>query len=190
MKKLVICSIIWVLLWPLALLVLYSRNRNIIICDIQKDISHRRFKLLGISSVLYVFLLDKYYRSLIYNRLGGASFFISWLWHADPTFYPVCSNIGPGCYLAHPFSTILNAKSIGSDFTCRQCTTIGNKSEEYPSDLPTIGNNVTIGANALVIGNIKIGNNVVIGAGSVVVKDVPDNTVVAGNPARIIKYIS
>lgn len=74
MKKLVICSIIWVLLWPLALLVLYSRNRNIIICDIQKDISHRRFKLLGISSVLYVFLLDKYYRSLIYNRLGGVFF--------------------------------------------------------------------------------------------------------------------
>lgn len=75
MKKLVICSIIWVLLWPLALLVLYSRNRDIIICDIQKDISHRRFKLLGVSSVLYVFLLDKYYRSLIYNRLGGGVFF-------------------------------------------------------------------------------------------------------------------
>ena len=42
-------------------------------------------------------------------------------------------------------------------------------------------------ANSVVFGNIKIGNNVTIGAGSVVTKDIPDNCVVAGNPARIIK---
>ncbi len=44
------------------------------------------------------------------------------------------------------------------------------------------------GANVTVIGNVRIGNNAVVGAGSVVVKDVPDNAVVAGNPARIIRY--
>lgn len=42
----------------------------------------------------------------------------------------------------------------------------------------------------VIIGNVHIGNNVIIGAGSVVVKDVPDNAVVVGNPARIIKYNS
>lgn len=49
-----------------------------------------------------------------------------------------------------------------------------------------IGNNVFIGANAIVLPNVRIGNNVVIGAGSVVTKDVPSSSVYAGNPARYI----
>lgn len=56
--------------------------------------------------------------------------------------------------------------------------------------LPIIGDNVSLGATVTIIGNVKIGNNVTIGAGSVVVKDVPDNCVVAGNPAKIIRYIN
>ena len=51
----------------------------------------------------------------------------------------------------------------------------------------TIGNNVTIGAGAKVLGPINIGNNVKIGAGSIVLKDVPDNCTVVGNPGRIVK---
>ena len=47
-----------------------------------------------------------------------------------------------------------------------------------------------LGATVTIIGHVKIGNNVVVGAGSVVVKDVPDNCIVAGNPAKIIRYIS
>lgn len=54
---------------------------------------------------------------------------------------------------------------------------------------PNIGNDVEFGANCYVIGNISIGNNVRIGAGAVVTKDVPDNCIVAGVPAKIIKYI-
>lgn len=50
-----------------------------------------------------------------------------------------------------------------------------------------IGNNVMICAGSIVIGNVDIGDNVTIGAAAVVTKDVPDNCVVAGNPARIIK---
>ena len=49
--------------------------------------------------------------------------------------------------------------------------------------------NVSIGANVTIIGDIKIGNNVIIGAGSVVVKDVTDNCIVAGNPARVIRTL-
>ena len=52
--------------------------------------------------------------------------------------------------------------------------------------LPSIGDNVSLGANVNILGDITIGDNVVIGAGSVVVKDVPSNCVVAGNPAKII----
>ena len=52
--------------------------------------------------------------------------------------------------------------------------------------MPIIGDNVSIGSGAIVVGAIHIGNNVVIGANSYVDKDVPDNTVVVGSPAKVI----
>lgn len=52
-----------------------------------------------------------------------------------------------------------------------------------------IGDNVWIGGNSVINPGVTIGDNVVVGSGSVVVKDVPDNVVVAGNPAKIIKYL-
>lgn len=51
-----------------------------------------------------------------------------------------------------------------------------------------IGDDVSVFAHAIIVGDVKIGNNVTIGAGAVVAKDVPDNAVVVGNPARVIKY--
>ncbi len=49
-----------------------------------------------------------------------------------------------------------------------------------------IGSDVFIGAGAIVLPNVKIGNRVVVGAGSIVAKDIPDNSVVVGNPAKVI----
>ncbi len=131
---------------------------------------------------------DSYFRKLFYFRLGKSSYLIKWYSPGARTFY-LYGKIGGGVYLPHPYATILNANQIGNNFTCRQCTTIGNK-EDGRNDLrPTIGNNVTLGANVCIIGNVHIGNNVIVGCGSVVVKDVPNNCVVAGNPARVIKTI-
>lgn len=89
--------------------------------------------------------------------------------------------------MAHPYATILNAKSIGKNFTVRQCTTIGNKKDGRNDLVPVIGDNVNVGANVVIIGDITIGNNVIIGAGSVVTHDIPDNSIVVGNPAHIIR---
>jgi len=93
--------------------------------------------------------------------------------------------IGGGLYAPHAFSTILGAGPIGRNFTVIQGTTIGKKNDKFP----VIGDNVTFGANVIVIGGVTIGDNVTVGAGSVVTKDVPPNTVVAGVPAKVIKTI-
>lgn len=71
---------------------------------------------------------------------------------------------------------------IGNNCTTYQQVTIGQKNGKYP----TIGENVTLYAGCKVLGNINIGNNVEIGANAVVLKDVPDNCIAVGVPARII----
>ena len=96
------------------------------------------------------------------------------------------TKIGGGVVCFHPFASVLNAQSIGENFVFRNGLTIGNKSDDN-SKLPIIGNNVEVGANVVIIGNISIGDNVTIGAGSVVVKDVEPNVVIAGNPAKVIR---
>lgn len=74
---------------------------------------------------------------------------------------------------------------IGDGCTLRCNTVIGNRGDG--GGVPIIGNNVNIGANVVIIGDIDIGSNVTIGAGSVVTKSVPSNSVVVGNPARVTK---
>ena len=64
-----------------------------------------------------------------------------------------------------------------------------NQGLEYAYPI-TVGDNVWIGAGVHVMPGVTIGSNVVIGGGSVVVKDIPDNSVVVGNPARVIREIN
>lgn len=90
------------------------------------------------------------------------------------------------CY--HPFAAVINAKSIGQNFQFRNSLTIGNKNN-INALLPTIGNDVTVAANVVIIGAIIIGNNVDIGASLVVEKGVPTNCTIAGRPAQIIREI-
>lgn len=65
------------------------------------------------------------------------------------------------------------------------------RSKQYPTEYPMtiIKEGASIGANATILPNIKIGKKAMVGAGSVVTKDVPDNVIVVGNPARVIKIL-
>ena len=96
---------------------------------------------------------------------------------------PLGTQIGGGLRLVHYGLVVIHRNAIiGRNCTILHNVTIGKTHK----GVPMIGDNVTIGANSVIIGPIYVGNNVTIGAGSVVVKDIPDNVCVAGNPGRII----
>ena len=91
--------------------------------------------------------------------------------------------LGGGLFLQHGYCTDLSAREIGENCWINQRVTLG-----YIGDgCPIIGNNVTIGVGAVVLGDVKIGNNVRIGANAIVVHDVPDNCTVCSPAATIVK---
>ncbi|GAB2642886.1 colanic acid biosynthesis acetyltransferase WcaB [Emticicia sediminis] len=97
--------------------------------------------------------------------------------------------IGKGFCVYHGHSLIIhNDCIIGDFFTVRHNTTIGQARKGEGA--PIIGDNVEVGANAVIIGGIHIGSSSMIAAGAVVIKDVPEKVVVAGNPARIVKVLN
>ena len=165
-----------------------SNQKSSIKADCMQSMNRRSVSLQGYTMVIYILMVDPFYRKMFYHRLGWWSLIFSWYFPGDKTFNPLCEERGGGRYLAHPTSTYRNEKKIGKNLTCRQNTTIGNKYEDGKISCPTIGDNVNVGANVCIIGDITIGNNVTIGAGSVVVKSIPDNCVAVGNPVRIIEF--
>lgn len=178
-----------ILFIPHLILFWRASQKSAIVNDAKRSIILSGSNYPNITAILWLFENDCYFRSLFYHRIGILSNLVSWYTPGEKTFLPCCPSIGEGVKLAHPYATILNAKSIGKNFTVRQCTTIGNKRDGRNDLVPVIGDNVNVGANVVIIGDITIGNNVVIGAGSVVIHDVPDNSIVAGNPARVIRIL-
>ena len=110
----------------------------------------------SVTTFIKVCTRQKVFRNLFYYRLGEyRSVFIKWLMPGDPTLHITCPEIGPGCHLEHTYATYLNADRIGRN-------------------------------GATVFGHVTIGDNVTIGAGAVVSNDVPPGCTVKGNPAVIV----
>lgn len=174
-----------IFLIPHLFLYKFSKNKT----DINKDLSRWQIakNKSGSKTILLLHFLaySPDFRTIFYHRTRNVFSHILNLYCRKQSNFKIDINtkLGGGTLTGHPYCTILNANYIGENFYVNHLVTVG----EINGKKPTIGNNVSIYTGAIVIGGITIGNNCEIGAGSVVVKDVPDNCVVVGNPARIIK---
>jgi serine O-acetyltransferase len=146
-----------------------------------------------LNSLMYMF---PEFRNLFYYRIGKQKSkikkvmyyalrpLLKIIFKPIDTLYILCPDIGGGLFIQHGFSTIVSAKKIGSNCWINQQVTIGYSND---TDYPTIGDNVTINAGAIIIGSVNVGNNSKIGAGTVVVKDVPSNCTIVGAQAWIVR---
>ncbi len=123
-----------------------------------------------------------------YSSLAGKALVFLARWLYPPTETPGFAeplNIGPGLFIFKGFGCVIGPEKMGENCWIGPGVTFGYKGAG--SGLPSIGNNVFIGAGAKILGSLTVGDNAVIGANAVVVKDVPANCTVVGVPARIIK---
>ena len=99
------------------------------------------------------------------------------------------NTMGPGLLLMHPgFRRIDRMVHAGNNCTILPMVLFGKKRPTDKDSTIQIGDNCYIGTGATILGPVTIGNNVTIAAGAVVTNDVPDNVVVGGVPAKILKY--
>lgn len=126
-----------------------------------------------------------------------------WLWHHDQrllarwgssmaqiwTGVDIHPNatLGTGIFIDHATGVVIGETAeVGNDVTIYQGVTLGGTSLEHGKRHPTIGDRVTIGAGAKILGPITVGDDSRVGANAVVVKSVPANSVVVGVPGQII----
>lgn len=102
---------------------------------------------------------------------------------------PYTAEIGKDSKFAYGcIGCVVHSKAIiGQRVLLGQNSTIGRALD--PATVPIIGNDVYVSAGVRIVGNIHIGNNVIIGANAVVNKDVPNNCIIAGVPAKVIRYV-
>ena len=125
---------------------------------------------------------------MYYHHMKHLSRLLDWIgrffWHC---FVPGSAIIGKNFQLAYwGLGVVVHTRSkIGNNCHIGQNVTIGGG---HGGGVPHLMDNVRVGGGSFLFNSITIGNNVVIGANSVVNKDIPDNAVVAGAPAKIIRF--
>lgn len=100
---------------------------------------------------------------------------------------PYGTSIGKGFYIGHIGSITINEKAIiGNNVNILKGILIGYNPRGEKEGCPIIGDRVWIGPNSIIVGKVKVGNDVLIAPGAFINFDVPDNSIVIGNPGKII----
>ncbi len=131
-----------------------------------------------------------FYRMAHYLYLARLTTFARFISHLGRGLTGVeihpASKIGRGLFIDHGMGVVIGETAeIGNDCHLYQGVTLGGTSTRREKRHPTLGNRVTVGAGAKIIGAVRIGNDVRIGAGSVVIISVPDRATVVGVPGHI-----
>ena len=134
-----------------------------------------------------IFRLCQHYR---YKNKIVLYFFFVWLRRLKYRYgfdISYRTKIGKGLYIGHFGGIVIHGDTeIGENCNLSQGMTIGVLNRGKNAGIPKIGNRVFIGPSAVILGNITIGNDVLVGANALVTFDVPDNAVVAAPASQII----
>lgn len=178
---------------PVYLCTIFSKQKQLIKEDVARwnEIDQTNSSLF--ESLNWYLTYKKEFRNLIQYRLKNSSRSVAALFHFAiarilwkplESLYIYTKDIGGGLYIQHGFSTIISAQKIGKNCRIYQQVTIGYKQEFCP----VLEDNVSVTCGAKVLGDVTMHANSLAAAGAVVVKDVPENAIVAGVPAKIIGY--
>jgi serine O-acetyltransferase len=98
------------------------------------------------------------------------------------------ANVGDGLFIDHGMGVVIGETAdVGNDVTLYQGVTLGGTGFATGKRHPTVGDNVTIGSGAKLLGPIEVGHGAKVGANSVVITDVPPNSTVVGNPGHVVR---
>ncbi len=178
---------------PVYLCVLCSKQKHLVEMDVARWNAITKVHYNLFKSLNWHLTETKEFRNLLQHRLKNPSrTVISWLhffiarilWKPLDSLYLNTFDIGGGLYIQHGFSTIVTAKRIGENCRIFQQVTIGFKD----NDTPVLEDNVSVACGAKVLGGITMHSNSIAAAGAVVISEVPENAIVGGVPAKIIRY--
>ena len=146
----------------------------------------------------YLYQLIRHVRLQEYHKTKGGWHKLAYWYHwyrykklsfnLHITLYPNTIDGGLRIYHSGSFIHIGPNFRIGKNCTLLPGVVFGNKQEEETDGLTIVGDNCYFGLNAKIFGPLTIGNNVTVGANAVVTKDIPDNAIVVGIPAKILRF--
>ena len=186
------------LLETAAFFFMQERNEQAVFDNLREDVASVLERDPAAKSKWEVLLCYPYVKAMAYHRIAhrqylrGHTTLARWISqharHVTGIEIHPGAQIGKGFFIDHGNGVVIGETAvIGDNVTIYQGVTLGGTGKDTGKRHPTIGNNVTIGAGAKVLGPFTVGDNSKIGASAVVLKEVPPNCTVVGNPGRIVR---